>query len=386
MTISNYKESVQDFSESKIMPVMNEMIKCHLNTNAADGYSGEYRIKTQALLKNSNKSLFMLTSILGWENDSFINTWETTLSQFPHKYMFLILDDESSHYKLETKYCTIFEFVKMVFDEKRDFFLPYLSYKTSFFPTCYRPFKSSYSVNKPDICFLHKSTLKTFLEYPIKIVNTDMEASKVVFDIYRIYSYYRELFRRTFYIPTIYFLRNESERGFKSEALLYSNEYNIPQDYLSKITTEEVNRCSNGRVLAPGFEIYMSSDRADTDIIKLLDRSFYSHHLPLTFRNFSNPYKSIFRSNRTSSEIGFTKFLKYKDLFLDVFLIHYSLFHVSPALSLSKIRDPIFKKVYDYICDYLTDIFNSFYIQEKNKKLTHTLIDCILGKGVYLQD
>jgi len=51
----------------------------------------------------------------------------------PHKYMLLVLDDESSHYKLETKYCTIFEFVKMVFDEKRDFFLPYLSYKVSFF-------------------------------------------------------------------------------------------------------------------------------------------------------------------------------------------------------------------------------------------------------------
>ncbi len=25
----------------------------------------------------------MLTSVLGWENDSFINTWETTLFQFP---------------------------------------------------------------------------------------------------------------------------------------------------------------------------------------------------------------------------------------------------------------------------------------------------------------
>ncbi len=45
MTISNYKESVQDFLESKIMPAMNEMIKCHLNANAIDSYSAEHRIK-----------------------------------------------------------------------------------------------------------------------------------------------------------------------------------------------------------------------------------------------------------------------------------------------------------------------------------------------------
>ena len=352
----NYKETVSTFIKTNI--INNDFVE---SVNDLITYRFENRPTYKITLERvaeSELTLFDLVRILCYEGElQRVNIWDTEVSRsrfflerIPNVYRFFICNSNDFKFNLVTKECTICEFINQLFEETNDFYIPYFSYSGD--GICIR--------------LLHKSLLKMLLMFGIdcqeRIEDRYLESLTYLTE----YEYL--LFRRLFYVTQIFSLRLEKFFKFKVpfENMLYANLNNVPYDHLERY----INK--NCQVLTPGYEIYIMSEDAF-----LINR----FHPTGNFRNYRSPFKAIFR--REAYVNWYTRYIKYKNLFIDVFLLHCLLKNHVPHILSKYSSNRQDKRVFD---QKFYSLLDNIHMQEMDRRLAIQTLDKIRNKGLRFQE
>jgi len=339
------KENLYDFIDKNILGIISDDIQKIIDLNL-------YLAKIKDAI-NKDIIIKKIFTIMDLSNDQYNkDAWVKLLRDFNYTHGIITVDKDFKC-KLKIKKCTVDNLINWIWLEEDDFYLPLFSPSPI----------SSFGI---DMQFLHKPFLKWIMYFPILFFR-DPRSS-----IHRSYyiTFYQRLHKFLFYETPKIFLTHFNITGSYESFLLdkiheHLTIYNKIQTYLQSRITKELSR-----EYVAGFESICSDYNL---IAKCVDED------AIKFRNFQSIPKTIFRahSNTRNDHLSLTTFIKYKDLFINIFLLDFCMARFTSRIygdDLQKLNKPI------------NETMRLIYRQERSLIALNKIINSISNVGIQFQE